>query len=405
MARFQPSKKTTIITAATIAVALVAAIVVGIIIKGFSSKTRLSSPTATTDRQTHKYGDQPAVAKDDKAVNPSGAGSSPSTVQDTIEREKKAISESDKGGFVSAMAGAPVKDKKDLSPEDILKDTPPPQRSRGGYDPMKPQSVDKDGKLLSGQNHMPDPDKQGTREQMWAYLYSKKSNGGFIAKADEKGKPSEGKGTSSAQPGGPEAAQTTSGTTTGSASGGHAQLPVQVQYHKPYKAVVDRTFTSGAQNTTFVATLSDPPLRGWKVTGRATANYSELRFNVDVNSVISPENKPYSAKGFVASIDQSDGIVSAVKHEDVAGSMISGIAKGASAFLDAFRSDTTTIEVASGGVTVTGQNKVADRGKEASLAAGSAIFDDMSKKMTGSAKKNPTIIVERGVPVLVYFVP
>jgi len=389
MARFQPSKKATIITIGTLVIALIAAIGVGVMIKGFSSKTKLSSPTSVADKQKHKYGNQ---GKENSAA--SGSTGQSGTVQDTIAKERQAITESDKGGFVSAMSGGEKKkEEAKVTPEDILKEPPPAQR--GGYDPTKPQPIDKDGKLLSGQTHMPS-DKQGTREQVYAYLYSKRGNGGFIAVKETKQKDGE--------KGGKPGEQTPS--PAGSAPAGqNSQLPVPVEYHKPYKAIVDRTFTSGTQNTTFVATLSDAPFRGWKVTGRSTPNFNDLRFNVDVNSVISPDNKPYSIKGFATSIDQSDGIISAVKHDDVAGSVLSGITKGMGTFLDTFRSDTTTVEVASGGVTVTGQNKVSDRGKEAGLAAGSAVFGDMSKKMNDRVKKNPTLIMEKGVPVLIYFMP
>ena len=100
----------------------------------------------------------------------------------------------------------------------------------------------------------------------------------------------------------------------------------------------------------------------------------------------------------------SDGIVSAVRHDDVKSMAVANIMKGASSFLDAFRSDTTTIEVTSG-ATVTGQTKVADRGKEAGLAAGSSMFDDLNRKVTDRGKKRPTIIVEKGVPVYIYFTP
>jgi len=396
MARFQPSKKATIITIGTLVTALIAAIGVGILIKGFSGKTKLSSPTSVADKQKHKYGDQ---GKDNSGA--SGSTGQSGTVQDTIAKEKQAITESDKGGFVSAMSsGEKKKEEAKVTPEDILKEPPPAQR--GGYDPTKPQAIDKDGKLLSGQIHMPS-DKQGTREQMYAYLYSKRGNGGFIAAKETKQKTGEKGGKPDEQT--PSPAGSSSTPATGSSPVGQNQLPVPVEYHKPYKAIVDRTFTSGTQNTTFVATLSDAPLRGWKVTGRSTPNFNNLRFNVDVSSVISPENKPYSIKGFATSIDQSDGIISAVKHDDVAGSVLSGITKGVGTFFDAFRTDTTTVEVAAGGVTVTGQNKSSDRGREAGLAAGSAVFDDMSKKMNDRAKKNPTLIMEKGVPVLIYFMP
>lgn len=399
MARFKPSKKTTIITVAVVTVALVIAFAVGIAIKGFNRKVKLSSPANVTDKQKEKYGET--------AAGKQGQENATNTVQDTIDKEKQAIAQSDKGGFVSAMEGGKGKsEKKEPTPEDILKeDQKQVKSSSTGYDPTKPQAVDKDGNLLSGQTHIPDGEKQGSREKMWAYLYSRRGNGGFIAVAARQGKP--GADVTAAQ-----AKQQTdqvlpvSGTVPATASTPQAsQLPVQVEYHRPYRAIVDRTFTSSTSGTTFVATMSDPPLKGWKVVGRTVPNFNDLRFNVEVSSVISPDNKPYAMKGFVTSIDQSDGIVSAVKHDDVAGSLLSSVTKGVGTFFDAFRKDTTTVEVAAGGVTVTGQTKSSDRGREAGLAAGSAAFDDISKKMNERTKKNPTLIMEKGSPVLVYFMP
>ncbi|MDD3847632.1 MAG: hypothetical protein PHC90_14885, partial [Syntrophorhabdaceae bacterium] len=110
-------------------------------------------------------------------------------------------------------------------------------------------------------------------------------------------------------------------------------------------------------------------------------------------------------KGYVASIDETDGIVSAVKHEDVVGTVTSGVMAGVSSFLNALRKDTTTVEVGAGGVTVTGQTKSGDRLREGALAAGDTVFQGLSKKIEGSTKKTPTLIMEKGVPVLIYFIP
>jgi len=43
--------------------------------------------------------------------------------------------------------------------------------------------------------------------------------------------------------------------------------------------------------------------------------------------------------------------------------------------------------------------------REAGLASGDTMFQGMAKKAESSAKKTPTLIMEKGVPVLVYFAP
>ena len=178
----------------------------------------------------------------------------------------------------------------------------------------------------------------------------------------------------------------------------------KVQYFRPYRAVIDRTFTSADTKAVFVATGNEIPLKGWKIIGKASPNFTDNRFHIEVSGVLSLDNIHYAMKGYAASIDQSDGIISKVRHDDIGGTMTSSILSGMSSFLNALRKDTTTIEVASG-TTVTGQTKDDDRLREAGLASGDTMFQGMAKKAESSAKKTPTLIMEKSVPVLIYFTP
>ncbi len=368
MARFKLSNKVMIITVGAVAGALLAAVFVGILIKGFKGKTRITSASAVSEKQREIYGKevQPAGVKPEQADGRSG-----STVEDAINKEKDAILKSDRGGFVGAVD---VKNGRNVSPQD-------------DYDPTAPAVETEAPGIMTGQTHMPrGSEGRDKKSDLYTYLYSKRAAGGFVAVREVK----EGRGD-------------TPGTTNGPAAP-QEKPPVPIEYYKPYRAIIDRTFNSAGQNAPFVGVMDGPLLKGWKAVGKTTPNFEDLRFYVDITGMVSPDSKPYPVKGFVTSIDMSDGIVSAVRHDDVKGMAVASIMKGAGSFLDAYRSDTTTIEVTSG-TTVTGQTKVADRGKEAGLAAGSSMFDDVSRKITDKGKKQPTIIVERGVPVYVYFTP
>lgn len=377
MARFKPSNKVMIMTIGAVAGAFLAAIFVGILIKGFKEKTRITSASVAAERQKEIYG-KDAPAKD---IKPEQAGEGQpdgrpgSTVEDAISKEKAAIMKSDKGGFVGAVS---VKSDKNASAQDV-------------YDPTAPVVETNAPDIITGQTHMPrGSEGKDKKSDLYAYLYGKRGSGGFVA---AKAAAKEGRELEKA----PD-------MTDGKSASQQTRFPVQVEYYRPYKAIVDRTFDSAGQNASFVGVMSDPLLKGWKAVGKTMPNYDALRFQVEITSVLSPDSKPYPMKGFVTSIDMSDGIVSAVRHDDVKSMAVANIMKGASSFLDAFRSDTTTIEVTSG-ATVTGQTKVADRGKEAGLAAGSSMFDDLNRKVTDRGKKRPTIIVEKGVPVYIYFTP
>lgn len=381
MARFKLSNKVMIITVGTVVGALLAAVFVGFMIKGFKGKTKISSASTTAEKQKEIYGKegQSKDVKPEQQANAgqTGSGQTGTTIDDAISKEKDAIMKSDKGGFVGAVG---VKSDKNA---------PPP---RDAYDPTAPVIDPKNPDIMAGQTHMPrGSEGKDKKSDLYAYLYGKRASGGFVA-------------TRAVPKDSGDRVSDASGTKNTPSHTNQAQLPVQVEYYKPYKAIVDRTFNSAGGNTSFVGIMTDPLVKGWKAVGKTTPNYDALRFQVEITSMLSPDSKPYPAKGFVTSIDMSDGIVSSVRHDDVKTMVVANIMKGASSFLDTYRSDTTTIEVTSG-TTVTGQTKSSDRGKEAGLAAGSSMFDDISKKVTDKGKKQPTIIVEKGVPVYVYFTP
>jgi hypothetical protein len=239
-----------------------------------------------------------------------------------------------------------------------------------------------------------DGDNDQARRKTWEYMYLRRTSGGFVG----------GTTLSTAANTAANAASNEKEAPRAEKVSAYAGQGPKVQFYRPYRAVIDRTFTSADTKAIFVATGSEIPLKGWKIVGRASANFTDNRFHVEVSGVLSLENAHYAMKGYVASIDRSDGIISTIRHDDIAGTMTSSVLSGMSSFLNALRKDTTTVEVASG-ATVTGQTKDDNRLREAGLASGDAMFQGMSKKAENSAKKTPTLIMEKGVPVLVYFMP
>ena len=373
------------ITLGVVVLAVILSLMVGMLIRSTSKKTRISQLEVNRsgslsknagERNGHEEG--PMIADEARKTE--------STIGDAIKKEQQMLKESDKGGYVGGVGLRKKKKGSDPFLDDIVMEEP------DGDDPLDPSVPGDDGRKniyndaaerRKGGKAARQGDNVESKRKAWEYLYFQKSSGGFFDKPQSATKlqDSEKQGAADA-----------------------AGRP-RVSYYKPYRAVVDRTFTSAQANAVFVATGTEPPVKGWKVVGRAVANFNDNRFHVEVSGVIGADNAHHQMKGYVASIDETDGIVSAVKHEDVAGTVTSGIMAGVSSFLSALRKDTTTVEMGAGGVTVTGQTKSDDRLREGGLAAGDTIFQGLSKKVEGSTKRSPTLIMEKGVPVLIYFAP
>ena len=377
------SRPAILITLGVVALAVVMSVVVGMFMKSATKKTRISQLEVNGSGNSQKDAGEAGVKNEEPQIVEESKKTE-STIGDAIKKEQQMLKESEKGGYVGGV-GVSRKKKKENDPllDEIVAETDsdllsPSMPGSKGKRRIYNQAVQHDRGEKSGEG-----DAEESRRKAWEYIYTRMTSGGFINKpqstvGDERG---EQKGTE---------------------TGGNTP---KVSYYKPYRAVVDRTFTSAQTNAVFVASGTEIPVKGWKVVGKAVANFTDNRFHVEVSGVIGPDNKHHQMKGYVASIDETDGIVSAVKHEDIAGTVASGVMAGVSSFLNALRRDTTTVEVADGGVTVTGQTKSDDRLREGGLAAGDTIFQGLSKKMEGSTKKTPTLIMEKGVPVLIYFTP
>lgn len=376
------SRPAMMITLGVVVLAVILSVMVGMLMKNTSRKTRISQLEVNRSGSPSKSaGEKDGQEEESRIVEE--ARKTESTIGDAIKKEQQMLKESDKGGYVGGVDVRKKKKERDLLLDDIVMEEP------DGDDFSDPggggrKSIYNDATGRGRQRKSPEGGDDGeSKRKAWEYLYFQRGSGGFVNKTQPAARDQEsGKAGSAGAQGGPK-----------------------VSYYKPYRAVVDRTFTSAQANAVFVATGSEPPVKGWKVVGRAVANSTDNRFHVEVSGVIGPDNAHYQMKGYVASIDETDGIVSAVKHEDLAGAVTSGVMAGVSSFLNALRKDTTTVEVGAGGVTVTGQTKSDDRLREGGLAAGDTIFQGLSKKVEATTKKSPTLIMEKGVPVLIYFTP
>lgn len=381
------SKPAIAITVGVVVLAVVLSIVVGMLMKNTSKKTRISQLEVNGSGSARKDAGESGVQEEEPRIVEEGKKTE-GTIGEAIRKEQQMLKESEKGGYVGGVGVR--KKKKDSDPllddivmeegddDDSLSPSMPKGRGKG--------NIHNKAQLYRGGKNGGEGDDEQSRRKAWEYLYLQKISGGFVSKPQSAGQTRVDQGDE--QPG----------------AAGAGRGP-KVSYYKPYRAVVDRTFTSAQANAVFVATGTEIPVKGWKIVGKAAANFTDNRFHVEVSGVIGPDNAHHQMKGYVASMDETDGIVSAVKHEDVAGTITSGVMAGVSSFLNALRKDTTTVEVGAGGVTVTGQTKSDDRLREGGLAAGDTIFQGLSKKAEGSTKKTPTLIMEKGVPVLIYFAP
>ncbi len=370
------------ITLGVVVLAVILSLIVGTLMKSTSRKTRISQLEVNRSGSPSKSaGEKDGQEEESRIVEE--AKKTESTIGDAIKKEQQMLKESDKGGYVGGVGVRKKKKEGDLLLDDIVMEEPDGDNPSSPGDGGRKNIYNDAAGRGKGGRAAGEGDDGESRRKAWEHLYFQKSSGGFVNKTQPAPRDQD-----SEKPGSADAA------------GGP-----KVSYYKPYRAVVDRTFTSAQANAVFVATGAEPPVKGWKVVGKAVANFTDNRFHVEVSGALGPDNIHRQMKGYVASIDETDGIVSAVKHEDVAGTVTSGVMAGVSSFLNALRKDTTTVEVGAGGVTVTGQTKSDDRLREGGLAAGDTIFQGLSKKVEGSTKKSPTLIMEKGVPVLIYFTP
>ncbi|MBT9175471.1 MAG: hypothetical protein DDT22_01150 [candidate division WS2 bacterium] len=121
-----------------------------------------------------------------------------------------------------------------------------------------------------------------------------------------------------------------------------------------------------------------------------------------ITSLMSADDTSYPVSGYAASIDETDGIITLVRHDEIKGIMTSGMLSAADTFMDVLRRDEKTI-IIQAGQPVIGEVKDPDRVREAGKAAASSVARDVKARIEPTIKKVPTLIVEKNTPIIVYF--
>ncbi|MBT9166705.1 MAG: hypothetical protein DDT19_00029 [Syntrophomonadaceae bacterium] len=372
--RLNVGKKSIIITVAIVGGMFAVAIGVTYLLFSASSikeKEKQTVIAPATPEQTDMTQVAPITDAEKKQIEP--------LLEEKDRREVELLKE--EGRFVTGVGDTkPVAPKESASAQlerDLFGDEP----KKGGSSESQ-QLVEQ---LL--QQQQPSPAVNDPKEQLWSYMYvqanRRVSGGGFVAQPNPKIEPEDDKKASD---------------TVKSA------LPGFVRYFKPYNAVVNKGFNSLSTKPIFQATITQPgPLLGWRVIGTATPNYNTERFEIVITSLMSADDTSYPVSGYAASIDETDGIITLVRHDEIKGIMTSGMLSAADTFMDVLRRDEKTI-IIQAGQPVIGEVKDPDRVREAGKAAASSVARDVKARIEPTIKKVPTLIVEKNTPIIVYFI-
>lgn len=218
----------------------------------------------------------------------------------------------------------------------------------------------------------------------------KKNNGGFVKEAKEAG----GKGT----------------TGTDTHGSGNA-TPPDIEFYKPYAARMNFSISTDSKASSavpFISTITQPgtSITGWKAVGKAQGDVTSNRFIVNIDGLIDPNGNKHTVKAFAASIDESNGVITAVRHDEVRGISMVALLAAAGAGMDAFREDETSVTGnAFGGTTTTRTATASNRTVEAAKAGASAGFDEAKKQVEKSPllRLTPTLFLNKNTPIKIYF--
>lgn len=180
-------------------------------------------------------------------------------------------------------------------------------------------------------------------------------------------------------------------------------LPFEIYKEKPYLAKLLTTVSSLQQNQRVYAEIQEAPLKGIKISGKASYTDATERINVIFDTLIY-NNKKYPIKAYAYSIDKTAGIVSHVKYNTLAKIQSIGAAAFVEKMLDALREDeTVTTQTLFSLQTET--RKSPNRLREGLLAGGSAAFSEIKNALSQSYSKVPDkeIFAEKGTPIYVIF--
>lgn len=371
--RLKGEKKTIAMIGVVVVLALLVSVGIFWVLKDTKKASNIAAPPKVdqqkqTEQQTTGDPDLKSVLEQDKA-NLSKEG----TYAGTVNKDKGEDLNAKKKG----KAGTAALESNLTQPSGALNEIPSGAPTVAG----NPSVAQMQSQLGSGNTS-----EDAKKKTIWAMVYGdndrQKSAGGFI----EDGKK-------------PAAAASQSAATTAS-----KQAPVE--FFKKYTAKVDFIISSETKVSSampFVATITQRGnIHNWKVVGKASPDLGAMRFTVAIDYLADTKGNKYTAKGFAMMSDESPGIISAVKRNDLKAIQVLGGLAALEKGTAALSQDETTYTTGLASDTVA-QKKSSNRSKEAAVAGVSTAFGEAKNILGKNVDQNPALILEKNTPILIYF--
>lgn len=383
--RLSSSKNTIIFAVVIILLALVVSMGIFYLFKDNEKATRVPpSPMVDKDKKTEKEKKETQSTSSDHDISKA------------LDNEKELLTKSGKyAGRLGADEGKDLKDKKEKEKAALKQKEAELTNGKINELPAtQTPTIKSDQDLANMQRQLMSVNTvdDSKKRAIWALVYGDKnasaSVGAFVV--DEKKA---------------QAAAQASQAAAAAAANPAGTLP-NIEYYKKYKAKV--LFYLSSENKTtqampFVAQVTQPGvLYNMRVTGKATPDLVANRFIVDIDAIITPDNKKAPVKGFATMIDDSPGVVSAVKRTDwQAVQILGGLAALESGVAAASKDQTTYTAGINGDVIA--QQKAPNRTREAIISGASAFFGAGKEIISKNTNINPTLILEKNTPIYIYF--
>lgn len=235
------------------------------------------------------------------------------------------------------------------------------------------------------------------KAKIWEIVYADKRGEGGFASEDKK----------TAQNKAVKAINTTKEKKNSGEKGSDREVP-NLKYYVPYSARMDfsiSTDSKASQGMPFVSTITEPGhFFKWKAIGVAQPDLSSNRFIVTINSLLTPDQEKYGVNGFAASVDESSGVITKVRRDEIMGILTLAGLGLAGKYFETMREDTTQTVVTETGM-FQNQIKVKNRAKEALLAGAADGLEETKKQIEKTAiRLTPTLFLDKNTPVLLYFI-
>ncbi|MEM4530663.1 MAG: hypothetical protein QW650_01025 [Thermofilum sp.] len=186
-------------------------------------------------------------------------------------------------------------------------------------------------------------------------------------------------------------------------------LPAGVMWYRPYAARVEQGVEARPGQSIKVSfRITEGPLKGWLAVGTASASPTRERFDVELYALLPPNagpgQKSVPIKGYVLDYTQQLGVVTAVRRDELVGTVARSLLSAASVFMDALKEDTQVV-IYQGGQTTVATQKAEDRVEEALKAGASQAFAETAQAVRERAPRGPMLILEKGTVCYVVLEP